>query len=61
MSYEQEITFLAKDYNDANDTEFYDYEDRMKMVKTTKWRMENVAIKFGKTYREVLNDIRAIA
>lgn len=58
-SYNDEIKYLVAQYNDANDTEIYSYEERMDMITKTKARMEDVASRYDKTYREVLNDVRS--
>lgn len=58
-SYNDEIKYLVAQYNDANDTEIYSYEERMDMITKTKACMEDVASRYDKTYREVLNDVRS--
>lgn len=60
-TYNEEIKELVREYNDANDTEFFNYEERMAMTAKAKERMADTAKRFGKTYREVLADVREAA
>lgn len=60
-TYNEAINDLVNYYNDANDTEIYSYEERMDMTHFAKERMNDVAKRYGKTYREVLIDVRAAA
>lgn len=57
-TYTEEIKELVCAYNDANDTEFYSYEERMAMTVKAKEGMKRVADSYGKTYTEVLSDVR---
>lgn len=58
MTYMQQIEKAASFYSDAEDHENFTYEERKVIFAATHDLMEEIAEEYGKTYKEVLADIR---